>query len=107
VAVTKTFGDAEVSVGDDLVATVEIRRPPDNFFDADLITSLADAYFWLDDRDDARAIITEHGQVVEALRDALMERDELVGHEITDVIAGCLSQTAGGSPVLEGSPMYS
>ena len=56
-AVTKTFGDAEVSVGDDLVATVEIRRPPDNFFDADLITSLADAYFWLDDRDDARAIV--------------------------------------------------
>jgi cell division protease FtsH len=55
-------------------------------------------------RDDARAIITEHGQVVEALRDALMERDELVGHEITDVIAGCLSQTAGGSPVLERGP---
>jgi 2-(1,2-epoxy-1,2-dihydrophenyl)acetyl-CoA isomerase len=57
VAITKTFGDAQVSVGDDLVATVEVRRPPDNFFDADLITSLADAYFWLDDRDDARAIV--------------------------------------------------
>ena len=37
-------------------------------------------------RDAARAIVTEHGEVVEALRDALMERDELVGREITDVI---------------------
>jgi hypothetical protein len=33
-----------------------------------------------------------------------MERDELVGHEITDVITGCLSQTAGGSPVLPRGP---
>jgi cell division protease FtsH len=55
-------------------------------------------------RDDARAIVTEHGEVVEALRDALMERDELVGHEITDVIAGCLAQTPGGSPVLQRGP---
>jgi 2-(1,2-epoxy-1,2-dihydrophenyl)acetyl-CoA isomerase len=57
VAITKTFGDAEVSVGEDYVATVEIRRPPDNYFDADLITSLADAYLWLDDLDEARAIV--------------------------------------------------
>jgi cell division protease FtsH len=55
-------------------------------------------------RDDARAIVAEHGEVVEALRDALMERDELVGHEITDVITGCLSQTAGASPVLPRGP---
>jgi ATP-dependent Zn protease len=55
-------------------------------------------------RDDARAIVTEHGEVVEALRDALMERDELVGHEITDVIADCLAQTTGGSPVLQRGP---
>src|SRR5580704_12664751 len=55
--VTKTFGDLGVSVVDDLVATAEIRRAPDNFFDSDLITSLADAYFWLDDRDDCRAIV--------------------------------------------------
>jgi ATP-dependent Zn protease len=55
-------------------------------------------------RDDARAIVAEHGVVVEALRDALMERDELVGHEITDVITRCLSQTAGASPVLPRSP---
>jgi cell division protease FtsH len=42
-------------------------------------------------RDAARAIVTEHAAVVEALRDALLERDELVGREITEVIASCLS----------------
>jgi cell division protease FtsH len=34
----------------------------------------------------ARRIVAEHGNVVEALRDALLERDELVGVEITEVI---------------------
>ena len=38
----------------------------------------------------AMTIVTEHAVVVEALRDALLDRDELVGSEITDVIAGCL-----------------
>jgi ATP-dependent Zn protease len=38
----------------------------------------------------AMDIVTEHADVVEALRDALMERDELVGTEITDVITGAL-----------------
>jgi cell division protease FtsH len=41
-------------------------------------------------RDRARAIVAEHAAVVEALRDALIERDELVGREITDVISRCL-----------------
>jgi enoyl-CoA hydratase/carnithine racemase len=41
------FGDVTASVADDHVATAEIRRPPDNFFDAALIGSLADAYEWL------------------------------------------------------------
>ena len=36
--------------------------------------------------DVAMEIVTEHPEVVEALRDALLERDELVGAEITDVI---------------------
>jgi cell division protease FtsH len=40
-------------------------------------------------RDAAKAIVNEHAVVVEALRDALLERDELVGSEITDVIASC------------------
>jgi ATP-dependent Zn protease len=38
----------------------------------------------------ARSIVTEHSAVVEALRDALLQCDELVGGEITDVITGCL-----------------
>jgi len=41
-------------------------------------------------RDTARAIVTEHAEVVEGLRDALLERDELVGAQITDVITRCL-----------------
>lgn len=38
------FGDVEARLGSDLVATVEIRRPPNNFFDTALIDSIADAY---------------------------------------------------------------
>jgi cell division protease FtsH len=41
-------------------------------------------------RDAARQIVTDHGDVVESLRDALLERDELVGHEINDVIEASL-----------------
>ncbi|HVA06213.1 MAG TPA: AAA family ATPase [Acidimicrobiales bacterium] len=40
----------------------------------------------------ARQIVIDHGDVVEALRDALLKRDELVGSEITDVIELCLRQ---------------
>jgi cell division protease FtsH len=55
-------------------------------------------------RDAARAIVSEHGAVVEALRDALMERDELVGGEITEVITGCLSLPPGTLPELPRGP---
>lgn len=54
--VTKSFGDVDASVADDLAAMAEIRRPPDNFFDAGLIASLADAFEWLDEQG-ARAIV--------------------------------------------------
>ncbi len=40
----------------------------------------------------ARLIVVAHGAVVEALRDALLQRDELVGPEITAVITGCLEE---------------
>jgi 2-(1,2-epoxy-1,2-dihydrophenyl)acetyl-CoA isomerase len=53
----KTFGDVSVWPSGDLVATVEIGRPPDNFFDAELITSLADAYAWLDEQPEFRAAV--------------------------------------------------
>ncbi len=43
-------------------------------------------------RDAARMIVIAHGDVVEALRDALLQRDELVGGEITDVITQCLDE---------------
>ena len=54
-----TFGDVDVSVDDStFVATVEIRRPPNNFFDVALIRSLADAYESLDaDPAACRAIV--------------------------------------------------
>ena len=55
-------------------------------------------------RDAARAIVAEHGNVVEALRDALMERDELVGREITDVIASCPSHTVNTPRALPHGP---
>ena len=42
-------------------------------------------------RDAAHLIVTEHGDVVETLRDALLTRDELIGSEITDLITACLS----------------
>jgi ATP-dependent Zn protease len=42
--------------------------------------------------DSAKAIVTEHPEVVEALRDALLQHDELVGSEITDVIERALKE---------------
>ena len=53
----KTFGDVSVWPSGDFVATVEIGRPPDNFFDAELITSLADACAWLDEQPEFRAAV--------------------------------------------------
>jgi enoyl-CoA hydratase/carnithine racemase len=39
------------------VATIEIRRPPNNFFDFDLIRQIADTYELLDEDDACRAIV--------------------------------------------------
>ena len=41
----------------DYVATVEIRRPPNNFFDHILIGQIADAFKELDEIDDCRVIV--------------------------------------------------
>lgn len=38
------MSDVTVELGDDHVAVVEIHRPPNNFFDVALISSIADAY---------------------------------------------------------------
>ena len=46
-----------VSVDDDYVATVEVRRPPNNFFSIDTIGGIADALEALDDDDRCRAVV--------------------------------------------------
>ena len=52
-----TWGDVHVTVDDDYVALAEIRRPPDNFFDHDLIASLCVAFEAADADDACRAIV--------------------------------------------------
>jgi len=53
----KSFGDVAVDVHDDYVAVAEIGRPPDNYFDVALISSLADAYEWAEAEAGARAVL--------------------------------------------------
>jgi enoyl-CoA hydratase/carnithine racemase len=50
------FSDLGVEITG-LVATVEMRRPPDNHFDNVMIHQLAETYEALDARDDCRAIV--------------------------------------------------
>lgn len=53
-----TYGDVGVSIDTAThVATVEIRRAPNNFFDVDLIRSIAEAYEDLDADATCRAIV--------------------------------------------------
>lgn len=47
----------EVTVGDDFVATIEIRRPPNNFFSMDVIGGVADALADCDADDAVRAAV--------------------------------------------------
>jgi len=47
----------DTSIGDDFVATVEIRRPPNNFFSIDVIGGIAEALEGLDDDDRCRAVV--------------------------------------------------
>jgi 2-(1,2-epoxy-1,2-dihydrophenyl)acetyl-CoA isomerase len=51
------FGDVTVEVGDNHVATVELHRPPNNFFDVDLIRSISTAYEALDADERCRSIV--------------------------------------------------
>jgi 2-(1,2-epoxy-1,2-dihydrophenyl)acetyl-CoA isomerase len=51
------YGDVTVTLGDDFVSTVELHRPPHNYFDQTLIRSLADAYQALDADPRCRAIV--------------------------------------------------
>jgi len=50
------YGDLHVSL-DNYVATAEIRRPPNNFFDLELIDGLVSAFGDLDNDENCRAIV--------------------------------------------------
>src|ERR1044071_4458927 len=51
-------GFKEIGVSlDGLVATVEMRRPPHNFFDSDLIAEIGEAFERLDNDPACRAIV--------------------------------------------------
>jgi 2-(1,2-epoxy-1,2-dihydrophenyl)acetyl-CoA isomerase len=49
--------EVTVELGEDFVATVELHRPPDNYFDRALIGELADTYEALDADPGCRAIV--------------------------------------------------
>ncbi len=55
--VASSYGDVSVKVGENGVAEVEIHRPPNNFFDIDLIHALSSAYHALDNDPACRAIV--------------------------------------------------
>ena len=50
------YGDLHVSL-EGHVATAEIRRPPNNFFDLALIDGLVSAFTDLDEDDNCRSIV--------------------------------------------------
>ena len=52
-----TYGEVTMEKGDDHVATVEMHRPPNNFFDLDLVRDLGDALEDLDSDLDVRAVV--------------------------------------------------
>ena len=52
-----SFGDVTLEVGDDHVGIVEVHRPPNNYFDVELIRSIADAYAAADADAACRAIV--------------------------------------------------
>lgn len=56
-ALEKTYGDVTVDLAQNGVATVEMHRPPANFFDAELINSLSEIYEALDATSACRAIV--------------------------------------------------
>ena len=73
-------GDVSVDL-DQHVATVEIHRPPHNFFDAQLIANIADVFDALDREDQCRAIVfASEGKSfcagADFMKSAEFERDE-------------------------------
>ena len=86
------YGDAEIT-RDGHVAIAEIRRPPNNFFDVDLINALVQAFHDLDNDPECRAIVLcSEGKHFCAGNDFSRSRTE---SEQTD------------RKVAEGNPLYS
>ena len=54
---TEQVGDLGIDMDDDFVTTIEIQRPPANFFDQALICQLADTLERLDADDRCRAVV--------------------------------------------------
>ena len=58
----RRFGDVEVLVGEDFVATVEIQRGPNNFFDQQLIADLAEGMEWIDTSECRASVLCSQGK---------------------------------------------
>jgi 2-(1,2-epoxy-1,2-dihydrophenyl)acetyl-CoA isomerase len=57
-----SHGDVATSLGGDHVATIEIRRGPENYIDVDLARDLADAILELDATDCRAIVLTSEGK---------------------------------------------
>lgn len=65
---------------DDFVATIEIQRPPNNFFTVQMIGEIADALETLDERDDCRAhVLCSQGKHFCAGNDFAQARYDVTG----------------------------
>ena len=74
-----SFETIAVSV-DDYVATIEIQRPPNNFFTVQMIGEIADALATLDERDDCRAhVLCSQGKHFCAGNDFAQARYDVTG----------------------------
>jgi enoyl-CoA hydratase/carnithine racemase len=106
---TTVFGDVRLETGSGHVATVTISRPPNNFFDADLIECLAAAYEACDADPDCRAIVLcsegKHFCAGAQFRAAGAQEDDpkrLYGHAVrlfraqTPVVAAIQGAAIGG-----------
>jgi enoyl-CoA hydratase/carnithine racemase len=98
------FDDVSVTQDDSFVATVEIHRPPENFFEVDVLRSVADAYEVLDADPACRAILLcaegKHFCAGANLggRASAGEDEEMDGPDQMDVEAARL--VAAGTPVV-------
>jgi 2-(1,2-epoxy-1,2-dihydrophenyl)acetyl-CoA isomerase len=106
---TTVFGDVRLEAGTGHVATVTISRPPNNFFDADLIESLTAAYEACDADTDCRAIVLcsegKHFCAGAQFRAGAAQEDDpkrLYGHAVrlfraaTPVVAAIQGAAIGG-----------